>query len=124
MALLRISVFAVLAMAIMAPATAVDVDEQTRRCRIEKTSLTNPSGREGVECMKLRAMLGLPEPPVVNVYELRRRGGKAYYDSRTRREVREAEVYYAEGQRCEVRQGYAHCGDGGAPPAPSPGLPR
>ncbi|WP_143383706.1 hypothetical protein [Fontimonas thermophila] len=61
-------VLAVLAMTIGGAAHAVDVDEQTRRCNIEKNSLTNPKRKEGAECLKLRAMLGMPEPPVVNNY--------------------------------------------------------
>src|SRR3546814_1030990 len=44
-------------------ARAVDVDEQSRRCDIEKNALRNSSHREGPECLKLRAMLGMPEPP-------------------------------------------------------------
>ncbi|MGH8447091.1 MAG: hypothetical protein ACREVL_17625 [Solimonas sp.] len=52
---------------------AVDVDEQTRRCRIEKNALSNPGHREGAECLKLRGMLNLPEPPTVNHYDDRSR---------------------------------------------------
>jgi hypothetical protein len=46
-------------------AVAVDVDEQTRRCNIEKNSLTNPWHKEGAECLKLRSMLNMPEPAVI-----------------------------------------------------------
>jgi hypothetical protein len=105
----RSAAFLVLAFAVLPPAMAVDQEEQSRRCRMEKSSLTNESGREGPECLKLRAMLGMPEPPVVNIYELRHRGGKRYYDARSKREVTDSEVYYADGQRCEVRGGSAHC---------------
>ncbi|HEY9544739.1 MAG TPA: hypothetical protein VIR56_01960 [Solimonas sp.] len=49
-------------------ARAVDVDEQSRRCDIEKNALRNSSHREGPECLKLRAMLGMPEPPQINNY--------------------------------------------------------
>src|SRR3546814_19184223 len=49
-------------------ARAVDVDEQSRRCDIEKNALRNSSHREGSECLKLRAMLGMPEPPQINNY--------------------------------------------------------
>ena len=40
----------------------VSVSEQTRRCDIEKNSLTNKNRREGAECLKLRSMLNMPEP--------------------------------------------------------------
>src|SRR3546814_11203091 len=49
-------------------ARAVDVDEQSRRCDIEKNALRNSSHREGPECLKLRAMLRMPEPPQINNY--------------------------------------------------------
>ena len=109
MPLHRSAAFLVLALAVIPAAMAVDQEEQARRCKIEKSSLTNESGREGAECLKLRAMLGLPEPTVVNIYQLDHRGGARYYDSRVKREVKESEVYYADGQRCEVRGTSAHC---------------
>ncbi|MGH8443831.1 MAG: hypothetical protein ACREVL_01135 [Solimonas sp.] len=56
---------ALLAIVHSATALAADVDEQTRRCRIEKDALKNPGHREGPECLKLRAMLDMPEPPRV-----------------------------------------------------------
>lgn len=56
------------AVLLVSTAIAQDVDEQTRRCRNEKSSLTNPRHQEGPECLKLRAMLNMPEPPVVNNY--------------------------------------------------------
>jgi hypothetical protein len=59
---------ALLCLAFSAGALAADVDEQSRRCNMEKNSLTNPSKREGPECLKLRAMLGMPEPTVVKNY--------------------------------------------------------
>ncbi|WP_028081156.1 hypothetical protein [Solimonas soli] len=52
----------------VAPAAAVSVDEQKRRCRMELDSLKNPKREEGPECKLLRAMLGMPEPPVINNY--------------------------------------------------------
>src|SRR3546814_10841412 len=36
-------------------ARAVDVDEQSRRCDIEKNALRNSSHREAPECLKLRS---------------------------------------------------------------------
>lgn len=40
----------------------VSVSEQTRRCDMEKNTLTNKRQREGAECLKLRSMLNMPEP--------------------------------------------------------------
>ena len=40
----------------------VSVSEQTRRCDIEKNTITNKNRREGAECLKLRSMLNMPEP--------------------------------------------------------------
>lgn len=40
----------------------VSVSEQTRRCDMEKNTLTNKNRREGAECLKLRSMLNMPEP--------------------------------------------------------------
>jgi hypothetical protein len=60
----------VLLLSVLLPiaALAQDVDEQTRRCSIEKNSMNNPRHKEGSECLRLRAMLNMPEPPVVNNY--------------------------------------------------------
>lgn len=46
----------------------VSVSEQTRRCDMEKNSLTNKNGREGAECLKLRSMLNMPEPTRVIIH--------------------------------------------------------
>ncbi|WOO32278.1 DUF4124 domain-containing protein [Diaphorobacter limosus] len=40
----------------------VSVSEQTRRCDMEKNTITNKNRREGAECLKLRSMLNMPEP--------------------------------------------------------------
>ena len=40
----------------------VTVSEQTRRCDMEKNTITNKKRREGAECLKLRSMLNMPEP--------------------------------------------------------------
>ena len=40
----------------------VSISEQTRRCDMEKNTLTNKNRREGAECLKLRSMLNMPEP--------------------------------------------------------------
>ncbi len=40
----------------------VSVSEQTRRCDMEKNTITNKKRREGAECLKLRSMLNMPEP--------------------------------------------------------------
>lgn len=60
-------------------ASAADLEEQQRRCRIEQNSLTRNSNETGPQCLALRAMLGLPEPPQVNVYN---GGGNRFYDQR------------------------------------------
>jgi len=62
----RLSTLALLSMLFLEAAYAVDIDEQTRRCDIERSSLTNPHHIVGPECRKLRAMLETQEPAVVS----------------------------------------------------------
>jgi len=62
-------------------APAADLEEQQRRCRIEKNSLTRDGSDTGPECLALRAMLGLPEPPQVNIYNSGG-GSNRFYDQR------------------------------------------
>lgn len=87
----NIVIAAILAAGFTSSASAVDVDEQTRRCNNEKTSLKNPRHEEGPECLKLRAMLGMPEPTVIkNNYYLQ--GNQV--PSNCRREGNEVNCYY------------------------------
>lgn len=79
------------------PRSDADIDEQTRRCNMENDSLAKHSD---AECLKLRAMLNMPE---------RTRVIREYQPFGLGRTVHEGEPYMNFGKQCQMLGGVETC---------------